>query len=170
MPCLFHRLENTRSEATLVRRSTNWFEDGVNWNIITFFVQAYQTKWQSISTCLVLSWTTRFWASIDSRLIITVHRHGPRLPETKLHQEIFWPHHLAWHMSHNSILSFCTRVRHNILLFTPPNHQIFFNKGAIPSSRLSVSSVTSISWIRIFRNTYMPCFLYTYPFPGQLLM
>jgi len=45
-----------------VRRSANYFEDGVNWNVTTFFVQAFLTKWQSISIYLVLSWNTIFWA------------------------------------------------------------------------------------------------------------
>jgi len=44
MPNLLHKLENTWGETTLVRRSANYFEEGVNWKVTTFFVQTSLTK------------------------------------------------------------------------------------------------------------------------------
>jgi len=44
MPSLLYKLENAWSEAALVRRSVNYFEDGVNGRETTFLVQASLTK------------------------------------------------------------------------------------------------------------------------------
>jgi len=50
MHSLLHKLENTWGETALVRRSANCFEEGVNWKVTTFLVQASLTKY-SQSQC-----------------------------------------------------------------------------------------------------------------------
>jgi len=55
MPNLLHKIENIIDDAALMRRSANYFEDGVSSRETTFLVNASLTRRQSTSICLVLS-------------------------------------------------------------------------------------------------------------------
>ena len=78
---MLHRLENTCGNVALVRRSANCFEDGMNWNVTTFFVQA-SLKNDSQPQLFGPFIEYAILGNVDGRLIITTHRHGSRLSET----------------------------------------------------------------------------------------
>ena len=83
MPSLLHKTENTFGEAALVSISSNCFEDGVNVREITFLFHASLTRWELTSICLVLM-ELLILCDIDSRLIITKHKHRAKMTKIKL--------------------------------------------------------------------------------------
>ena len=113
----------------LVNTFASWSFDPTNSVQISLVINFSQTKWQSISVCLV---------NVESSLVVTVHLHGMNFTEVKLSKKLLYPYEFTRERCHCPIFSFSGGSGHYILL-TFPRDNISSKEDTISHSRASVN-------------------------------